>query len=135
MPWDRWTELEKTYHYVERVNPELFKEELSKVQRLCVENPEPQASHGGKRIKVTNPENVTLHERGNGAAYRIRKLRRDHADIAAGLEAGEFRSVAAAERAARGEEPHPPTAPRRRPAAWPVVAAAPWPIRTGLRWC
>jgi hypothetical protein len=51
--------------------------------------------------------------RGNRADVRVARLKRDHPAIAGRLAAGEFRSVAAAERAARGEEPHPP---RRVPA-------------------
>jgi hypothetical protein len=67
--------------------------------------------HGGAREQGDNFPICHLapsSPRGNDATYRVRKLRRDHPEIADRLAAGEFKSVAAAERAARGEEPHPP---------------------------
>jgi hypothetical protein len=39
-------------------------------------------------------------KRGNSKEYRIAKLKRDHPDIAARIESGEFKTVSAAERAA-----------------------------------
>jgi hypothetical protein len=67
---------------------------------------------------VPKSENGTSYPRGsNQASTRVRRLRRDHRDIAERLEQGEFKSVAAAERAARGEEPHP---------AYPKKTAAMW---------
>jgi len=45
-------------------------------------------------------DNVNRLKGGNSAEYRIRKLARDHEDIYERLKAGEFQSVAAAERAA-----------------------------------
>jgi hypothetical protein len=45
---------------------------------------------------------------------RIRRLRRDHPEIAARLDEGEFASVSEAEAAARGEQPDPAPPPRLR---------------------
>ena len=45
-------------------------------------------------------ENVTPKERGNSKEYRIAKLKRDYPEIAERLINGEFKTVAAAERAA-----------------------------------
>lgn len=52
-----------------------------------------------------NSENIMFSQprQGTSAAYRTAKLRRDHPDIADRQARGEFKSVAAAERAARGE--------------------------------
>ncbi len=67
-----------------------------------------------REIMVTESENVTIidlpqisetKQKGNSSEYRIKKLRRDHPEIVEKLEQGEYKSVAAAERAARGEEP------------------------------
>lgn len=62
----------------------------------------PLAQHGGPRTVARKEQgnNVTLPVRGNTAAYRVAKLKRDRPDIAARLAAGEFGSVRAAERAA-----------------------------------
>jgi hypothetical protein len=38
----------------------------------------------------------------------VARLKRDHPEVAARLAGGEFKSVAAAGRFARGEGPHPP---------------------------
>jgi hypothetical protein len=85
-------------------------------RRHARENPEAAGKHGGDRSEQgAKSKNGHLATRGtNQASTRIRRLRRDHPDVAARLDAGEFKSVAAAERASRGEEPNPP---RRMPAA------------------
>jgi hypothetical protein len=61
------------------------------------EEREEQANKGSKN------ENTTFNDIGRGAAYRTAKLRRDHPEIADRMAAGEFKSVAHAERVARGE--------------------------------
>ena len=43
---------------------------------------------------------MDAHNGGNSSNYRIAKLKRDHPQIAERLEAGEFKSVSEAERAA-----------------------------------
>jgi len=50
----------------------------------------------------------TSSKTGTSAERRIARLKRDHPDIGERLDRGEFKSVAAAERAARGEEPNQP---------------------------
>ena len=54
---------------------------------------------------LTNSDNVrpSQSDYGNAATYRVRKLKRDHPQVAERLAAGEFKSVAAAERAANGQ--------------------------------
>jgi hypothetical protein len=76
----------------------------------ALENPKALQALGANQHSkgVTNSENVTSSERGNASSYRVRRLRRDCPEAAERLERGEFKSVAAAERWARGEEPHPP---------------------------
>jgi hypothetical protein len=52
----------------------------------------------GRQPKGMNSENSNLQPSGSTAATtRIKRLRRDHPDVAARLDAGELRSVAAAE--------------------------------------
>jgi hypothetical protein len=89
-------------------------EEIGKRQAVAQEkareNQEPLADHGevgnGRKVELTKSENVnSTHQGGNSSDYRIRKLRRDFPEVAAKLDRGEFKSVAAAERHARGEEP------------------------------
>lgn len=62
--------------------------------------------------EVLNLENSTSSKGSTASSYRIKKLRRDHPEIAARLESGEFKSVAAAVRVANGEEACPP---RKKP--------------------
>jgi hypothetical protein len=65
-------------------------------------------SDQGYKNRNGNLDPTPCEQRGNSSAYRTRKLRDVDPAIVERLEAGEFKSVAAAERAARGEEPHPP---------------------------
>lgn len=58
--------------------------------------------HGGRR-QDNKVKNVMLAQ-GNAAKYRIAKLKRDHPEVAARLEAGEFKTVSDAERAAGTRE-------------------------------
>lgn len=63
--------------------------------------------HGGDR-KSDQPDeskNVRLKQYGNSALERIEVLKRDHPEIAKRLEAGEFKTVAEAERAAGTRAP------------------------------
>jgi hypothetical protein len=80
--------------------------EVAKDHREPVRQPgEPIGGNGGQ---VATIENRQLAPAGsNAASYRIRRLRRDDPEVAQRLDQGEFRSVAAAERAAGGEDPHP----------------------------
>jgi len=81
----------------------------SKAQQAARDNPEPLLpERSNQHTAVDKNGKCQRHGGGNAAVYRVRRLRRDAPEVAARLEAGEFRSVAAAERAARGEEPHPP---------------------------
>jgi len=64
----------------------------------------PAGPHGGAR-QAGQGDNVTLPKRGNSAAYRAARLKRDRPDIAARHAAGEFASVAAAWRGAGLEQP------------------------------
>ena len=60
----------------------------------------PVARHGGDRKSDEHQPNAVRMNYGNNADYRIALLKRDHKEIAARLEAGEFKTVAEAERAA-----------------------------------
>jgi hypothetical protein len=80
-------------------------------RQAALDNGEPLQPHGTNQHsgeEITNSETVMSSPQGNAVSYRVRKLRRDCPEAAAKLERGEFKSVAAAERYARGEEPHPP---------------------------
>jgi hypothetical protein len=66
-----------------------------------------QNARKGKN-EVQEKSTPALRLSGSAAKRRIARLKRGHPEIAARMEAGEFKSVAAAERATRGEEPHPP---------------------------
>jgi hypothetical protein len=59
-------------------------------------------AHGGQLPKkgCDISENITSPDRGTSAKYRIAKLKRDHPEVAERLAAGEFKTVAEAERAA-----------------------------------
>ena len=90
------------------------------------QNPKPLREHGSNQHEeedITNSENVMSSpvQQGNAVSYRIRKLRRDHPEIAARLDAGEFKSVAAAERVAEGLEAEPP---RKVPTALDLLRRA-----------
>jgi hypothetical protein len=98
-----------------------------KAQAAALANPEPVRQTAGNPTGANqhtprNPDKEENHkdssQYGTSSAYRVRKLRRDHPEVADRLDAGEFPSVAAAERAAQGEEPNPP-----RKAASPAQAA------------
>jgi len=60
-------------------------------------NDKPGPIIGDKSETITNCSDTG---RGTSATYRIAKLKRDHPDVAERLEAGEFKNVAEAERAA-----------------------------------
>ncbi len=81
-------------------------------QKAAQNNPDPLPNQGRPGVvkKGDKKEKCPLlsSSRGNQASHRIRRLRRDHPAVAARLDAGEFKSVRAAERAARGEDPNPP---------------------------
>lgn len=55
----------------------------------------PAAAHGGARAKGEQGDNVPL-PRGNSASGIVRRLKRDHPEIAAALANGEYRSARAA---------------------------------------
>ena len=63
----------------------------------------PVIDNGGLREKGQSYNSNVRLPFGNAASYRVAKLKRDHPAIADRLAAGEFKSVAAAERAAKGE--------------------------------
>lgn len=54
----------------------------------------------GARTDIKPRDNVTKSDRGNQASYLASRLKRDHPEIAARVEAGEFRSIRAAAKAA-----------------------------------
>lgn len=95
---------------------------VNKAQQAARENKEPLAANGevgnGRpKVGLMETENIKPTLGGTSAAYRIRRLRRDCPEAAERLERGEFRTVAAAERWAKGEEPHP---------AYPKKTALTW---------
>jgi len=59
-----------------------------------------QAANPNGVKSFDNSENIKAHGGGTSARYRIARLKRDHPEVAARLEAGEFKTVAEAERAA-----------------------------------
>jgi hypothetical protein len=61
------------------------------------------ASENVQSANLYKKESCTSLPTGNSSARRIARLKRDHPDIAERLDHGEFKSVAAAERAVRGE--------------------------------
>lgn len=69
------------------------------VAELAAEVEPANPAIGNETSASYKKENVTSR-RGNSAAYRIAKLKRDHPAIAQRLEAGEFKFVSEAERAA-----------------------------------
>lgn len=87
------------------VNPK-HKDVLDALERECLRvramETEAAAKHGGDRTEqVDEKNNVNLtHKGGNSAPYRLSKLKRDHPEVAKRVEAGEFKKVADAERAA-----------------------------------
>ena len=57
----------------------------------------PAGTHGGDRRseKVDQGDHITLKDRGTAAGYLAARIKRDHPDIAARVEAGEFKSMRA----------------------------------------
>lgn len=94
-----------------------------------------QAMHAARTVLAANAVGVNQYaegrinneniqpsgQGGTSRTARVARLKRDHPDIAQRLAAGEFKSVAAAVRAARGEDPHPP---RRLPPALELAKRA-----------
>jgi hypothetical protein len=80
------------------------------VERPLHENGTNQHTGGCYKEKNITPSETT--PRGTSATYRARKLARDHPEVCARLAAGEFKSVAEAERAA-GVKPPLPTVQER----------------------
>lgn len=104
-----------------------IREAIQAVREMLEEPDQASEPDAGQGSKSGNQNLAQTEHRGTTSAYRIRKLRRDHPTVAARLDAGEFKSVAAAERAARGLEPNPP---RRMPTpyenllrAWALASA------------
>jgi hypothetical protein len=60
----------------------------------------PNGRKGKESTDENNPVSRLSDDYGNSSTYRIGKLKRDHPDVARRLEAGEFKTVAEAERAA-----------------------------------
>jgi hypothetical protein len=78
----------------------------------------PEGNKNASKNKVSKNENDTpCLPKGTTSARRIARLKRDMPEAAKRLAAGEFKSVAAAERWSRGEEPHP---------AYPKKTALTW---------
>jgi pilus assembly protein Flp/PilA len=73
-----------------------------RTQEAAAQNREALGKHGtnqhGEDITKTETVMFSRQGEGNRASYRIRRLRRDHPDVARRLDAGEFRSGAAAGR-------------------------------------
>jgi len=119
-PFAVWSELETTHLFVVENAPELLARPWQEAteRRQAHERQEaavraarevPAASRPGRPRKGDKKEKCTLNPvRGNSREARTARLKRDHPAIAERLAAGEFQSVAAAVRASRGEEPHPP---------------------------
>ena len=67
-------------------------------QTIAPRNPGGTNQHTGRT--ADEKKDVSRPSYGNSSEYRLSKLKRDHPDVAKRVEAGEFRTVAAAERAA-----------------------------------
>jgi hypothetical protein len=93
-------------------------EVLTKVQKVARDNPEPLRAGPGNPTGANQHTKRNCDEKekrpnschgSNSASERVQRLRRDCPEAVERLERGEFgNNVAAAERWARGEEPHPP---------------------------
>jgi hypothetical protein len=97
---------------------EVLDEELARlIDQLCgrqgatvaLAETVPSAREVGRPEKVDIPENINSNPGGTSATYRTAKLKRDHPEIAERMAAGEFKSVAEAERAAGVREPVEPS--------------------------
>lgn len=111
-PFAVWGELEATYHFVAAHAPCLFHAPLPDAEaarRKAVtdakavplqkqKNPAQETRDAlGRYAKVyTNTKDINFGKGGTSQSYRLRRLARDHKDILARYEAGEFRSVQAA---------------------------------------
>jgi hypothetical protein len=75
----------------------------------AADDPHSRPGNDGNRTAGAKKEKGHPRSRGsNKAETRVARLKRDHPEVAERLAAGEFRSVAAAERVSRGEEANPP---------------------------
>lgn len=93
----------------------------ARAQETAAKVTKPLKPDGSNQFAFDENENHQQHSGGTGAVYRVARLRRDCPEAAERLERGEFKSVAAAERYARGEEPHPP---RKAPTPLDVLRRA-----------
>jgi len=74
------------------------------------EEKKPLKEHGANQHGEDGTKTETVPSStsgGNSSTRRIRRLLRDKPEVVDRLRSGEFKSVAAAERWARGEDPHP----------------------------
>lgn len=77
------------------------------IEKVKVTRPA-MAAEGGDPTPLYKNGKCTRLPTGNSSARRIARLKRDCPEAVERLERGEFKSVRAAERWARGEDPHPP---------------------------
>ena len=98
---EAWVELENTYKFAHAVAPRLFGKRYTAARAAAARalNPPGLAEHGGDRKAEApdQPDNIRLKsEYGTGADYLLARLNRDHPEILAQLQQGEFQSVRAA---------------------------------------
>lgn len=96
-PFAVWGELERTYQFAHRCDPELFNATYSEATKAVAdraENAKPAPTHedhpGGRGKKELRSEEVSY---GETADYLTARIARDHPDILERMKAGEYTSV------------------------------------------
>ena len=97
-PFQTWSELENTYHYVQQYAPDLIGKSFPVAQRVRLMDGK-TFNEGGGPIPKANCDIITVRQDvqgGTNADYLTRRIVRDHPEIAARMKSGEFPSVRAA---------------------------------------
>lgn len=117
-PFDRWAEMEQTYHFVATFKPELLLASYDVARRAAQElaadpevKPQPTLGEAMREVSASQPRNedgtfgkreepsgsiTTARKQERGAEYLVRRLKRDAPEIAQALADGKYPSARAA---------------------------------------
>jgi hypothetical protein len=96
-PFIHWSELDKTYHYVQRYAPELFGGTYDKARRIqeADRRDQEQQRPVGANQHSEGVNNINTRPQGTSEAQALRRLRRDRPDLHAEVLAGSISPHAA----------------------------------------
>lgn len=98
---EAWVELESTYKFAHQIAPRLFGKRYTAARAAAAraQHAPDLAEHGGDRKSEASKDQgnqVTLIQRGQSGDYLLARLKRDHPEVLARLQQGEFPSIRAA---------------------------------------